>query len=571
MTGLRSSAAWLALWLVACVPGAARAAVSVLPRGDVADARAIVAGEADARFVPLPGGHYIPAIDEPEVWLRIELPDPLPAGAASLTVGRMPLERLSLYRRGANAAPLWSAGFYDTAPSPNFQVTVFAWPLPADAAAGDVYYLHSFDPDPTQLRVDVRGRDEIERDDRQFVILLTFVLSVLAAMALSNAAFYVALRDPVYLHYVALMLATIAFIALSHALPYRLAALAWTSDLRSSLNVAMGALSGLFSVTFTRRFIDTQRRAPLLDRLLLVLGIGFALFALAGLWIPPAAIAPTRRTGNLMLLALSALQLVAGVVAWRRGSRAAAWFLVAWLAPIVGTVLRSAASAGYMELSPAVFNAYLIGQAVQALVLSIGLADRTLELRRQRDLAQGRHAEAEGRLREERSRRNELEHRAGTDPLTGVANRGRIEALLGAVFATARSRQESLALLVVDVDRFKQVNDGHGHPVGDLCLVMVARRILQALGPGHACGRHGGDEFLVVLPQATPDEARGLAERIRHAVAAEPIPGGVSITVSIGGTALAARDADAAALYARADQALYQSKHAGRDRVQWID
>lgn len=571
MTGLRSSAAWIALWLATCAPALAQAAVAVLPRGDVADARAIVAGAADARFVPLPAGHYIPATDEPEVWLRIELPDPLPDEATALTVGRLPLERVSLYRRGANDAPVWSGGFYDSAPSPNFHVTVFAWPLPADAAAGDVYYLHSFDPDPTQLRVGLRGRDEIERSDRQFVVLLTFVLSVMAAMALSNAAFYVALRDPVYLHYVGLMLATIAFIALAHALPYRLPVLAWTSELRSALSVAMGALSGLFAVTFTRRFIDTRRRTPLLDRLMLALGIGFVLLALAVPWLQSGAIAPTRRALNLLLVALSTLQLAAGIMAWRRGSRAAVWFLIAWLAPIVGTMLRAASAAGYIALSPAVLNAYLLGQAVQALVLSIGLADRTLELRRQRDQAQGRHAEAEGRLREERSRRDELEHRAGTDPLTGVANRGRIESILGAAFARARAGGESLALLVVDVDGFKQVNDGHGHPVGDLCLVMVARRIQQALGSGHACGRHGGDEFLVVLPQATQEEARELAERIRQAVAAEPVPGGVTIRVSIGGAALAAQDTEAAALYARADQALYRSKRDGRDCVRWAD
>lgn len=167
----------------------------------------------------------------------------------------------------------------------------------------------------------------------------------------------------------------------------------------------------------------------------------------------------------------------------------------------------------------------------------------------------------------------ELEERAMVDGLTGTFNRAwlvdRGERLLQRANASA---DEPLSLLMLDVDHFKRFNDTYGHPAGDAVLVSVARTVVACLRPTDVVVRYGGEEFVVVLPNATLTDARTVAERIRRAVKAEavrdtdgaPLP---PVSVSLG-VAQARGDASVADLIARADELLYAAKDAGRDRVE---
>jgi diguanylate cyclase (GGDEF)-like protein len=159
---------------------------------------------------------------------------------------------------------------------------------------------------------------------------------------------------------------------------------------------------------------------------------------------------------------------------------------------------------------------------------------------------------------------------ARTDALTGLPNRRALEDELSRAVARAARGGEPLAALVLDVDRFKLVNDGHGHAAGDAVLAAVAARAAGALRAGDLLARIGGEEFAAVLPGADLPRAAEAAERIREAVAAEPIAAGglsLAITVSVGCAALAAGEADGRALLARADERLYEAKRTGRNRV----
>jgi diguanylate cyclase (GGDEF)-like protein len=154
------------------------------------------------------------------------------------------------------------------------------------------------------------------------------------------------------------------------------------------------------------------------------------------------------------------------------------------------------------------------------------------------------------------------------DPLTGVANRRVLPELLDRRLAAG---DEHLGVLLVDVDRFKRINDGLGHAAGDVVLVEVARRIRETIREEDTVARVGGEEFLVLL-HGMSDAAslRLLGERMRAAMAGAPmwIAGvGVPVTASIGG-ALSGREHQAGeSLLAAADRALYAAKRAGRDRV----
>ncbi len=577
MAGVASLRCWataLALVCAAPLPAVCGSPFASLQAGADVQPRAIVAGEADGRFVPLAGNHYIPRRDEHEVWLRIEFPAELASTASLLTVARLPIESLRLYPRGGSVdAPLWEEAFFAPPPDSEFFSTAFAWRIPPGTPAGSVFYLHTRDRDPTQIRIELRSEPEFDAGERRFTALLAFVLAVLVAMALTNLVFYFALRDRAYLHYVGFVAGLVSFIAVAQNLPYQVDWLRWTGAWTSHAGAITGGLTGLFSATFCQRFVESAQTAPWLHRVLTVFAWAFGAIAAFSLlaWAP--GLTPMRQATNFLLLALAFVQFLVGITGWYRGSRASRFFLVAWAGPIVGTTLRALGAAGVVPLTPLLVNSFLIGEAAQALILSIGLADRTLELRRQRDRAQGLHAQAESKLRIEQSRRTALEQQASVDALTGVFNRGRIEAGLTEALAGASAARRPLAIVFIDVDHFKQVNDTHGHVVGDLCLALVARRIREAIDPQHLCGRYGGEEFLVVLPDEGAGEARELAERIRSHVGAEPVPAGdlrIPFRVSVG--AAGRRDAESAtALVERADRALYEAKRSGRDRVVWAE
>jgi len=159
---------------------------------------------------------------------------------------------------------------------------------------------------------------------------------------------------------------------------------------------------------------------------------------------------------------------------------------------------------------------------------------------------------------------------AVTDQLTGAYNREFLSARLPAELEAADGGERALSVAMVDVDHFKEVNDQHGHDVGDDVLCDVARRLRAAIRGGDLLVRYGGEEFLVVLPRASAGQAWEIGERMRARVAAGPVVVGarlLPVRVSVGIAQYRAGDS-AAELVRRADGALYLAKGNGRDRVE---
>jgi diguanylate cyclase (GGDEF)-like protein/PAS domain S-box-containing protein len=186
-----------------------------------------------------------------------------------------------------------------------------------------------------------------------------------------------------------------------------------------------------------------------------------------------------------------------------------------------------------------------------------------------RDITARKAAEEELRQAREASdaAHRELLHQVRTDALTGVLNRRAVLEHLHAEVVRSERERAPLAIGMIDVDHFKQVNDEHGHAAGDQVLCEVVRRALSALRPYDAFGRMGGEEFLVVLPGVADTHVRDALERIRAAVATAPIAledRRLNVTVSIGGTS---SDGSVDGSLRAADDALYRAKAAGRDAV----
>ncbi|MEX5721614.1 GGDEF domain-containing protein [Geodermatophilus maliterrae] len=165
---------------------------------------------------------------------------------------------------------------------------------------------------------------------------------------------------------------------------------------------------------------------------------------------------------------------------------------------------------------------------------------------------------------QDRTRRllTRLERLSEEDPLTGLANRRRWDAELDAACAVSRRSGQPVAVVLVDLDRFKQVNDRHGHAGGDAALRAVADLLRAAVRGGDVVARLGGDELAVLLPGGPEERAVELAERVRLATLALELPGfdPGELTVSLGVAAAAGTDASPAVLTARADSCLYAAK-----------
>lgn len=162
--------------------------------------------------------------------------------------------------------------------------------------------------------------------------------------------------------------------------------------------------------------------------------------------------------------------------------------------------------------------------------------------------------------------RLEFEHIASHDTLTGALSRRALLECCQHELERCRRYGRPAALLMLDIDHFKAVNDRHGHLVGDRVLREVVDAVRQALRQADRIGRYGGEEFVVLLPETDRPAALAVAERMRLAVARRR--GAPACTTSIGLSCLQAEDAGTDALLARADAALYRAKAQGRNRVE---
>lgn len=168
-------------------------------------------------------------------------------------------------------------------------------------------------------------------------------------------------------------------------------------------------------------------------------------------------------------------------------------------------------------------------------------------------------------------RTQRLQEEATTDTLTGLANRRHFSLVASQDIGSSRSSGLPLAVLALDIDHFKRVNDQYGHDAGDLVLSLIARIFKACMRDGDLAARMGGEEFAALLPRANQEQALMVAERIRQSVASTPIvlPDGqaLSVTISIGSTLWQSSDGDIQDALKRADMALYHAKEQGRNRV----
>lgn len=204
-----------------------------------------------------------------------------------------------------------------------------------------------------------------------------------------------------------------------------------------------------------------------------------------------------------------------------------------------------------------------LGQSLRSMTRTLRTHERELEA-----VNQSLEAQVLQRTEALEVANRELEHLAAHDPLTGVHNRRRFDGKLKECFESSRRTEQGFAVLLLDIDHFKKVNDTYGHPAGDAVLQTLARLLTDNIRTVDFVARYGGEEFILLLPH-TPDAERAMAaaEKIRAGIAQAVFPGAGHVTASIGVSVWHPADPQATTVVERAYAALYQAKAAGRNRV----
>jgi diguanylate cyclase (GGDEF)-like protein len=426
--------------------------------------------------------------------------------------------------------------------------------LPVSLQAGQPIYVHATanSPGPTGMRFSTSTLPYTLGLAADHARMIALAFGALMAMSVAALLIWVVLSDRLLILYATLFALQAMYVAylsgqgfdwpiLSLALPV----------IGYSWNVA-AAFSGAVACLFVREIAELQRFSP---RVYAVFGwfavtfvvLAFANFAdLIGLGEIVVAI------GNLVFLVAAVTTLVVAFLAWRRDNRAAGWFLVAWgllEALTIATALHLLLSRDG-ESAALLYYGLPASMVAAAVLIALGVADR---------------------LRDQRLALTDAERRAQSDALTGVLNRRSLLERLDGACLRARARGLPIALLFIDLDHFKQINDTHGHPAGDACLKAIIGPIQAELRQSDVIGRYGGEEFVVILSSADAAAAQPIAERIRQRVAEISVPGfgaPIHLTCSIGIATSEMLGVWGEHLIARADEAVYAAKRCGRNCVQ---
>jgi diguanylate cyclase (GGDEF)-like protein len=383
------------------------------------------------------------------------------------------------------------------------------------------------------------------RADARWLAFASACLAMMVAMAVMALFFALRLRDPTFVYYAGFVLAYALILGLQTGYVFEPLGWGWLSGSLRSLGRIATVASVVFAILFADRFANLRRYLPKGRRLLL--GYAALVAALGAIGMVPGLDAPARALINPLLVLGGPLLLFASVLAAARGSRYAAYFLLGWTPLLAVTVIGGLQPYGMLSGWTWAGDATLAAGALEALVLSLGLADRSLALRRDRDQAR--------RL-------------ADIDPLTGLHNRRAWSERLFALDEVLRREGQPLSLLFLDLDHFKELNDRLGHEAGDAALRAMALAMRAELREQDEVGRYGGEEFVVALPGSDGAHALQAAERIRARLHQRAMhdPAGAMPTVSIGVATLEPGE-DLPTLIKRADGAMYAAKAAGRNRV----
>lgn len=481
--------------------------------------------------------------------------DPLASRRSFLVFDNAALGSITLYvpvvQNGKPGVVKLTGGWQQGDKSREFPFLYPTFALPDNIDASRPVIVRVATPFALQFRATLYTIDAFRENSFILFLIIGFFVGILVAMILYNLALYLFVRDRHYLLYIVYIL----FLLLWQCTLIGLFRYFWPplGEFVMSYIAVFASLMMMFAIIFAVVFLNTSRTAPRHDKALKGLaaftGVIVVLVLLRQLWLSNLL---AYLSGQVSLVLL----LTAGLSALRSGFRPALFYVIAFSVFMVSALVFIFKFYGWVPNNTFTMHIVIFGSAAEAILLSFALGYRIRVMQ-----------EEEAQLRE---RERNLETISVTDELTGLFNRRFLNASLVKKIAAARRSGTNLSLLMLDVDHFKDFNDTHGHPEGDKVLAALGRLLTDTLREEDIACRYGGEEFVVILHNADKNAALETAARIRTRFAGlsfAPRDGkDEHLTISIGAAVLTPSESGENLIF-RADQALYQAKQTGRNRV----
>jgi diguanylate cyclase (GGDEF)-like protein len=407
--------------------------------------------------------------------------------------------------------------------------------------------------------------------DRNAQLVYGLFYGLVIALFLYNLMLYVALRDQTYLWYVLYVgafgvgLATFDGLAFQYLWPESV----WWAN--HALGTSLCATL-LFGTQFARSFLNIPAITLFANRFLLAV-MAFAavgvLLAATGWLVPYGTI---MRSLSVLACSAAGIVLYVSVRAVLGGYRPAGFFLLAWTALLVFIALGALRNFAIVPTHFLTLNGLHIGLALDVVLLSFALADRITSVQKEKEVAQAAAITSQAALLEReqlmaqlQEREQQMRHMAQHDSLTGLPNRLSMQQRLALAMEFAKRNRKKLAVMMVDLDGFKRLNDTRGHRRGDHVLVQIAGRLRTSVRGSDTVARYGGDEFVVLAGELDrAGDVENIAEKIADMVSLPISVDGVTenIGCSIGISIFPDHAEDAEGLIERADRAMYAAKAA---------
>ncbi len=562
-----------------------------------------------ARFVPAAAGPLNFGYTRSAWWLRLGLPGGAPPDEELLLEIAFPsIDRIEFHLpepRLDDAPRYWTRVAGDDYPWAAREVKhrnhVFRFSVPQQPGP-HVYYLRLESESVLTVPLALWRPEAFAERDRDAQLVLGLFYGLALALVAYNLMLFSAVRDRTYLIYVLYATAFGLFLFGYDGLAYQYLwpeSPWWANHAAAttlSLTLALGAL-------FARAFLDTRRIAQRADWAMVAItaaGFALALCSATG-WL--LTYGEVLRTISVLGFLAAALSIFVAVRALLDGYRPARYFLLAWAALLAFILFGALRNFALVPTNFITIYGLHFGFALDVLLLSFALGDRINTLRRERAAAHAESLETQQQLLEatrenerelatrialrtaELNRANErlrgeagerellmeqlrvqeehLRFMAQHDPLTGLPNRTSMQQRLTLALELAKRNRKKVAVMMVDLNDFKRINDTRGHPVGDQALVQLAARLRTSVRGSDTVARYGGDEFIILAGELDRAEDVGMvAEKVADMISVPlSLAGGVTqVSCSIGISVFPDDAEGGDELIALADKAMYASK-----------
>ena len=407
-------------------------------------------------------------------------------------------------------------------------------------------YLRVATPDPMVIPIYLTDTESALARQTQDGYIYGFLYGVIIALLAYNLMLYLALRARRYLYY-SVYLGLFVLMNMSytgHAYAWIWPVLPGWQLWANHILILLFPMAGLL---FATNFLNTQCYFPRLHKAILFTSVSFAMSEVLAIIFSAQAIALI--ISFVFVFIFSLLMVYLGSISLRSGNQSAKYFLAASVTHVSASTVTTLTTWGFIPYTKLGFHAIEIGMMLDAVLLALALADL---------------------FRISQDAKLKAERLAKIDPLTGIYNRRAFYQSVKPLWATCQRKCRAMSIVILDIDRFKTINDNYGHSTGDAALVHTAQTLLKEIRSGDILARWGGEEFIVFLPETNLHEAYLIAERFRQDISNMFLQEKniiLSLTASFGVAQQLNPEMSLDELILAADNALYQAKQQGRNRV----